>query len=879
MKKFRASLPHELEKAFDDPFIQDKIPEYFVHLVDLGPGDAVRTFYQMVVEKLQEIKLPNIQDEAESVNAVIFALSLTNNEYNCTVENGNVKLTSNGSALRQFSLAKQYLDQMSVPKTANGNTIEIISDLVLTYIEVNLLCHLPATSDLFQRFREEIKLIMNRKHFTLVAGFIFEPNKVLWLLKLLNKESTLTQYLVYRSLLGREIHNELFDEVSILQINDTKEMPDTLQYLAREGFELRFFINVPSGTRIAQNTEELPSVVETVSSASANKHIKVMINKGSDELTDCVEILISRSLFQGEYRRQGEVDLQELYTTRLEIPGSMKNPLTLVVAIAKMINLLGAGKLKLKPKYRIDEEDVPDRYDLSFRILPSRLFERSIPNLLAQNEAQSRQSFSETKTTETGVSEDDVVYEKSTESDSSMTGSLDIDLTSYPLGKQEGDVESLQLTFQAGLQVSEMDLNKTCITAPLVARLCRAGITTNITRLILSGNALFENKEDVEGIGIEFLSELEMLEMRDCKLGDNGAAQIGLSLQQLRKLRSIDFSKNDITETGLINLCRSLRENRGLRAVRLHENSKYGPDGGLILRSFLEDLVHLEIVNVCFCGLGDKGLVHLALAMKSKKMRKINIRQNNITHKGSQKFFEIMSGSSNLNHLEYGNNEIGGFSSLDDSPTPYVAYITPNDRPFLEMMKSNVNLEYVGLWKCGVGSTSFLENDDVLSRFSLLTEFVLQSNDLQPNHAAILGRCLKNLKNIQILMLRDNNIGPKGASDLTKGIAEAPTLREIILDRNKITDTDVLEKLIEVSTKNLPDLAKLDISYNVEMLDVTSESGKYKHLIDIAGKALFKPKTEREDLQTKVIGWLKLSSNVRDQHRSSKKSKPTLIVM
>jgi Leucine-rich repeat (LRR) protein len=247
--------------------------------------------------------------------------------------------------------------------------------------------------------------------------------------------------------------------------------------------------------------------------------------------------------------------------------------------------------------------------------------------------------------------------------------------------------------------------------------------------------------------------------------------------------------------------------------------------------------------------------VALAKALQSKAMKKMNLRCNKVTMKGSVQLFLSLENSEHLNHFEFGENEVGILHKQTGYSAMPVSFDQPEDvsQAFAEMLLScRESMEHLGLWKCGIGNTSILDDPKVFSNLSELTEVTLQENELEDNHAATLGECLPSLKNLQSLMLRSNNIGPTGARKLTNGIGRCPSLRSIFLDRNKISDFEVLTEIVEVATKSLEKLQDLDISYNFDMLEVARDNKKYRRLLESAVNSFPDSLVKEGDMQTRI---------------------------
>ncbi|XP_063420481.1 uncharacterized protein LOC134705691 [Mytilus trossulus] len=853
LREYQRMLSSRMLQMFDDPFVRDSIPEYLVQLAKLGAFEAVQLFYQSIIDKLEtEFKsdLGNLK-----VYNLAYILGCTDN-YECqfTYNGDNVELLVEDQRISfdkaEWKTCLNYLMVIS-------NRIRFNSTLVMTYLAVKLVSQIITESNQNVTWLKLSKIEM----FPIIAGALLEPYRISSLAE--NDDlthSAIFEYMFYKLLLCDKIHHESFGNLDCLNFELEKETVYLLNRIMREGTTFKTLLYAPEKASIIKksNSEPVKHASENTGGKVINKFPTITLNKTSRDI-DKIEIFWFND--------------NKIIANRICLPEYTDTTMPFMLAIAQGINLHGSGELKgeicIDParierkstKLSLTHEHFRQVFVVSYRVVCHDVngITGSVPS---KDESEDKSSSKKS--------------EYSTRSTFKPVGPLMMDFTSVPV--RDADIVSLQNAFINGLDVNELNLSETGIDVLQAYPLCKALMSSNITQLILNDNKLFTRKIDYnKELGLRNLTSLEMLEMRNCELGDEGMAAMKPELAQLRKLRSIDVSKNDLTDVGLKTLCQSLLNNTGIRALRIHENN-FGPNGGLILSMLVEGLHFLEIINVCYCGLGDDGTEDLANALQSKPLKKINIRCNNVSQKGAIKFFRLIKESRHLNHFEFGKNEVGivhrqigtGAVAVPVDESDEVSEV------FVDMLKSCAkSIEYLGLWQCGIGNTSIFDNQKVLSDFTELTEIILQANELQDKHATAIGQSMSSLPRLQSLMLRSNNIGPKGAADLIDGIAKCPSLRTIILDRNKINDFDTLKKMVEVATKSLPYLQKLDVSYNVEMLVTAREDVKYKMLLETARTCLHDADVEEGEMQTRIEG----TSSLMLTQEEPKRSKTTIIVI
>ncbi|CAC5379716.1 unnamed protein product [Mytilus coruscus] len=854
LREYQRILPFRMLQMFDDPFVRDSIPKYLVQLAKLCAFEAVQLFYQSIVDKLKTEFQRDLGNHKVYHLAYILG-STDNNECRFTDNGDNVELQVEDQRLSfnqdEWKTCLNYLMVIS-------NKIRFNSTLVMTFLAVKHVSQIVTESNQNAAWLKLSEIEM----FPVIAGAHFEPYQIASLAENDHlTHSAIFEYMYYKLLLCDKIHYESVGNLDCLNFELERETVYLLNRIMREGTKFKTLLYAPEKARIIQESDS-----ESVKHASENTGGKV--------INTFPTITLLRPSSDFDKKEIFWFNDKKIIANRICLPEYTDTTMSFILAIAQGINLHGSGEVKgetcidpaeierksrVRTKLSLTHENFKQVFVVSYRVVCHDV--NGIPGSIPSKEDSEEKLSSKNS-------------EYSTRSTSKSVGPLKMDFTSVPV--RDADIVSLQNAFRNGLDVNELNLSETGIHVLQAFKLCKALMSTNITQLILNDNKLFTRKIDHnKELGLRNLTSLEVLEMRNCELGDEGMLALKTELAQLRNLRSIDVSKNDLTDIGLRTLCQSLLNNTGIRALRFHENN-FGPNGGLILSMLVEGLHFLEIINVCYCGLGDDGTEDLANALQSKQLRKINIRCNNVSQKGAIKFFRLIKDNSHLNHFEFGKNEVG----IVHRQIGTGAVAVPVDESdevsgvFVDVLKSCAkSIEYLGLWQCGIGNTSILENPKVLSGFTELTEIILQANELQDKHATAIGQSMSSLPRLQSLMLRSNNIGPKGAVDLIDGIEKCPSLRTIILDRNKINDFDTLKKMVEVAAKSLPYLQKLDVSYNVEMLVTAREDVKYKMLLETTRRCLHEAEVEEGEMQTRIEGTSLLTQE------EPKRSKTTIIVI
>lgn len=818
---FRRVLPLKLQMAFDDPFVQVAIPDFLIEIAEMDAVNLPYYFYQRIVEILGS-QFP--EPEKEELSHIAYIMS-TCKDYKWILKHQGDNVEFEAGDIH-VCVSKAYWQTCSKYFYVSSDKVSFVSELVLTFLAFEYI-----DKSIRDNNEKQMICLSNLKFFPLISGALYGWDKMTCLVESLSHQA-IVEHLYYKWLYTGKATDVPIRSLPSLNMDLTNEFKWFLGDPFEKGRKLQLLIYAPVGSYLEDNYLHLLKPNPQLESTEPLKEEDVQpVVLHRDYENDKNLLLVC-------FREPGTT------SKRLYLPYSTKDAFSFMLCIANAINLLGSGEITLDIATNQDGTTLQSGKATNFYIVQYHIVQRPgedyMPEIIRTEDAIIDLTGGKRIICKSNVKRERV-----------SDISLKLDISSYELGK--GDVSMLANSFTSGLEVTELNLTRTGITLERITQLCNAAITANITHLIMSDNKLsFSDQKN--GIGLRNLVSLELLDMRDCRLGDKGMAALKKDIFHLQKLRAVDFSKNDFTADGLGLFCNSLLNSNGIRALRIHENN-IGPNGGLILSIFLQRLEFLEIINVCYCGLGDVGIVALAKALQSKAMKKMNLRHNNVTMKGSLQLFQNLKHSKRINHFEFGDNEVGILHKQTGYSAMPVSFDQPEDvsKAFAKMLRScGESMEHLGLWNCGIGNTSILDNPKVFSKLSALTEVILQENELEDKHATTLGECLPSLENLLSLMLRSNNIGAKGARKLINGIGRCPSLRSIFLDRNKISDFEVLTEIVEVATKSLGNLQVLDISYNFNMLEVVRADWKYERLCESAVKSLPNSVLTKGDMQTRI---------------------------
>jgi Ran GTPase-activating protein (RanGAP) involved in mRNA processing and transport len=317
-------------------------------------------------------------------------------------------------------------------------------------------------------------------------------------------------------------------------------------------------------------------------------------------------------------------------------------------------------------------------------------------------------------------------------------------------------------------------------------------------------------KDIKEPIGLLYMPQLESLEIQNCELGDNGIAILAKDLSHLVKIRELNVANNQMTSSGLLELSKGMARCKGLTSLRLQKNN-LGKDGYFVLASWLRELILLEVLNISECCIADKGASIVAGSILSGSLKKLSMRSNGFTIKGSQEVFEHLQRPPALEHIDFSDNciflpteKIGRSMSMD---------IMTDSEPFTRFLQYKAPLSHLSLWKCGIGEHRIFQDYSKYESFKELTYVCFQENKIHDEFAIDFAVCIKNhSRYLQHLNLRHNSIGTQGALELADALKMQDYLEEVLLDRNVIGDPGAI-RIVEVCTSK-SSVKSVDLSCN-----------------------------------------------------------------
>ena len=234
----------------------------------------------------------------------------------------------------------------------------------------------------------------------------------------------------------------------------------------------------------------------------------------------------------------------------------------------------------------------------------------------------------------------------------------------------------------------------------------------------------------------------------------------------------------------------------------------------------------LGVLDLSFNGIGDSGCESLAMKAiaGNYNLRTLFLTGNDIGEKGAISIAGALVHGCYLCRLHLTANKLGpeGTKALATAVAEVDARLQlqqvggPAAAAVLGAAIDNPNsqrMEHLFLGSTNMLSTGFYAIPSMLLSNTSLQVLCLTDNNIDDNDMAVLAQAFTQNKNIPLesLLLSFNQITDAGVESLMNSIWGSPTLKEIKLDNNKVTDRGA--QLCAVVCTSIK-LEKLDISFN-----------------------------------------------------------------
>ncbi|XP_072893806.1 NACHT, LRR and PYD domains-containing protein 3-like isoform X2 [Hemitrygon akajei] len=276
---------------------------------------------------------------------------------------------------------------------------------------------------------------------------------------------------------------------------------------------------------------------------------------------------------------------------------------------------------------------------------------------------------------------------------------------------------------------------------------------------------------------------IKHLDLEKCHIQCEGIQRLGPRLHKCQELR---LGGNELGDSGVKLVSAALRnpeckiQKLGLSDVGLRDS---GAEDLVSALSTNLSLTELDLSGNKLLASGVK-LVSAALSNPECKIQKLELKRVGLTDSGAEDLASALSTNPSLTELSLSVNSLG-----DSGVKPVSAALR---NPECKIQK---------LWLCDVGLTDSGAEDFVsaLSTNPSLRELSLSGNKLRDSGVKLVSAALRNPEcKIQKLWLSKVGLTDSGADDLVSALGTNPSLTELYLELNSLTDRSVaaLRRLI-----------------------------------------------------------------------------------
>ncbi|XP_062895448.1 LOW QUALITY PROTEIN: NACHT, LRR and PYD domains-containing protein 12-like [Mobula hypostoma] len=273
--------------------------------------------------------------------------------------------------------------------------------------------------------------------------------------------------------------------------------------------------------------------------------------------------------------------------------------------------------------------------------------------------------------------------------------------------------------------------------------------------------------------------KIQTLGLYDVGLTDSGAEDLASALSTNPSLTELNLSGNKLGDSGVKLVSAALRNPECKLQELWLDNVGLTDSGAEDLASALSTNPSLTMLDLSDNELGDSGVKLMSAALRNPecKIRKLRLDRVGLTDSGAEDLASALSTNPSLTELRLSDNELG------DSGVKLVSAALRNP----ECKVQELQLRNVGLTESGA--------EDLVSALSTklsLTDLNLSGNKLGNSGAKLVSAALRTSEcNIQKLWLQSVGLTDSGAEDLVSALSTKPSLTELILIENSLTDRSV----------------------------------------------------------------------------------------
>ena len=349
--------------------------------------------------------------------------------------------------------------------------------------------------------------------------------------------------------------------------------------------------------------------------------------------------------------------------------------------------------------------------------------------------------------------------------------------------------------------------------------------TTNLQILDISNNNISDDGAIAISEYLKHNNTLQDLKMSHNSVTDVGAARISEVITSSIILQTLNISHNNISDDGAIAISEYLKTNNTLQSLNLAENNITSVGAKRISEVIKSNMI-LQTLDISYNTISDDGAITIIIAVTNHKtplsidvsensrkldevnmlnssLQKLNISHNNISDVGVTEIIKCLKMNTTLQELTI---------SWRRSYSIYYPY--QHDDHFLNLNNSSHSYNMYGKHFGDTGIIlilAFLQNNH-----NTIQELYVVNNNISDDGAIAISEYLKTNNTLQSLNLAENNITSVGAKRISEVIKSSMILQTLDISQNNISDDGAITIIKAVTNKTS---LSVDVSENSRKLD------------------------------------------------------------
>ena len=313
--------------------------------------------------------------------------------------------------------------------------------------------------------------------------------------------------------------------------------------------------------------------------------------------------------------------------------------------------------------------------------------------------------------------------------------------------------------------------------------------------------------------GIKYLSKLlseqkctlKKLDISNNLIGDDGCIFLSRGISKNKSLTKLNLSNNNILNRGIIAIAKSVKTGHGNTTISKIDFSKNQiENSGLvefcnILQN--EPKNRFKKLDFSYNNLSDRSIIEYGNFLKKHPSINLVSLTNKITDENKNNFFNSCTSLDHIKTIIFNSLDISenNFNLLNDIllKNKNIEYFNIiNNRPFgsngllsiSSGLEKNNKIIQISLIKCEISDDGAIALANALFRNMDIKEINLEDNQISEKGTKLISEKVLGKTSLNILNLSHNKINSKAALYISQGLEDAQGIQFLLLGNNKIED-------------------------------------------------------------------------------------------